>query len=164
MTRYTTWSPARWPSLTACEACKANEDKQVLPGHRGCLPPIEGRFTADRTPVQVTVGLRVWDYNLRQGTVVEVAHHYDGTPDSVRGVVAWHLVREDDSGLTDIFDGSRMWTIHPVTGERPMDCCPSHGEHMFHQCPELFSEPCREGRCGDCLPNINGCTHPCHRS
>lgn len=110
------WRAERQPSLRACEACKASPDRQVLEGHDGCLPPIDGRFTADCVPV--TVGLRVWDYDLRPGTVTEVDHSFQGTPDGPLGIVAWHLVRADE-GRTGMFDGSRMCTVHPVTKEHP---------------------------------------------
>lgn len=114
------WAAERQPGRRACAGCKANPDKQVLPGHDDCLPYIGGRLTADPVPVPVTVGLRVWDYNLRPGTVVEVDHSFQGTPDGPLGVVSWHLVR-DDQGKVGIFDGTRMWICHPVDGAFPPD-------------------------------------------
>lgn len=128
------WKPERQPGLHACEQCRANPDRQVLEGHDDCLPPIGGRYTADNVPV--TVGLRVWDYDLRPGTVTEVDHSFQGTPDGPLGIVAWHLVQADD-GRSGMFDGSRMCTVHPFTGERPKNCCQAHAEHLYTQCPEL---------------------------
>jgi hypothetical protein len=118
MTAVTYWKPERQPGRRACEQCKANPDKQVLPGHDGCLPPIGGRYTADVVPVPVTEGLRVWDYNLRPGTVVQVDYSFEGTPDGPLGIVSWHLV-ETDYGGTGMFDGTRLWTRHPIGNEAP---------------------------------------------
>ncbi len=114
----TRWTASRYPWKGSCDECLANPDKQVLEGHTQCLPPINGRRTADRTPVPVTLGLRVWDYNLRPGTVTTIDKHYDGTPDGPLGIVAWHIVT-DDEGHAGLFDGSRMWTLHPVSGLAP---------------------------------------------
>jgi hypothetical protein len=110
------WDPRRYPYRYSCDECKADPDKQVLEGHDGCLAPINGRETTDG--VAVTVGLRVWDYDLKSGTVIEVDKHFDGLPDGPLGIVAWHLVKRDD-GSTSTFDGSRLCTTHPMTGRRP---------------------------------------------
>src|SRR5690242_1437555 len=132
---YVRWAPERQPSLRACEQCKADPERQVLPGHDGCLPPIGGRHTADGVPV--TVGLRVWDYDLRSGTVVQVDYSFQGTPDGPLGIVAWHMVEHDDGQGRNMFDGSRLCTTHPFTGQHPKRCCPSHTEHLYTECPEL---------------------------
>jgi len=110
------WLPERQPGRRSCEECRTSEDKQVLEGHDECLPPIGGRYTADNVPV--TEGLRVWDYDLRPGTVTEVDHSFQGTPDGPLGIVAWHIVVSDEGG-SGMFDGSRMCTTHPSTGEPP---------------------------------------------
>jgi hypothetical protein len=113
---YVPWLPERQPSLRACAACKENPEKQVLEGHDGCLPPVGGRFTADGVPV--TLGLRVWDYDLRPGTVTEVDHSFQGTPDSHGGIISWHLVGSYD-GRTGMFDGSSMCTRNQFDGAAP---------------------------------------------
>jgi hypothetical protein len=110
------WLAERQPARRACAACKANPDRQVLEGHDTCLPPIGGRHTADEVPV--TAGLRVWDYDLRPGTVTEVDHSFEGAPEGPLGIVAWHLVRGDNDRV-GMFDGTRMWTRHPVDGRLP---------------------------------------------
>ena len=110
------WTASRYPGMNACAECKADPDKQVLEGHNECLPPINGRRTADGR--EVKVGLRVWDYDLKPGTVSIVDKHYDGTPDGPLGIVAWHEVTRDD-GSRGLFDGSRMSTRHPTTGQSP---------------------------------------------
>jgi hypothetical protein len=108
------WEAARQPSLRACQGCKANPDRQVLPGHDSCLAPITGRRTADGH--EITVGLRVWDYDLRPGTVTEVDYSIQGTPDGPLGLVAWHMVTADDGVSKGMFDGSRMAVRHPFDG------------------------------------------------
>lgn len=113
---YVKWHPERQPGRRACEECRANPEKQVLPGHDQCLPHIGGMYTLDHVPV--TVGLRVWDYDLRPGTVETLCYHYDGTPDGPLGVVAWHMIRCDNGGSA-MQDGTRLWTVHPTTGHRP---------------------------------------------
>jgi len=113
------WLPERQPSLRACAGCKENPDRQVLPGHDGCLPFIGGRYTADPEPVLVTVGLEVWDYDLRPGRVTIVDYSYGGTPDGPLGIVSWHMVERLDGQGSGTFDGTRMWTRHPVDGRRP---------------------------------------------
>lgn len=109
------WYPQRQVPSHACGECKANPEKQVLEGHEDCLPFIHGRETADRVPV--VVGLRVWDYDLKRGTVTELDYSFDGTPDGPLGIVAWHKVARDEGG-TAMMDGSRIVTIHPFTGEK----------------------------------------------
>lgn len=110
------WEPWKQPGPGACADCRQDPERQVLAGHDRCLPTIGGRRTADGIPVRV--GLRVWDYDLRPGTVVVVDAHFDGTPDGPLGIVAWHDVRADN-GSIGMFDGSRMSTRHPVTGFMP---------------------------------------------
>lgn len=129
------WKPERQPWHGSCAKCRMDPEKQILPGHDACLPPVTGWHTADN--VLVTVGLRVWDYNLREGTVTEVGHSIQGTPDGPLGLVAWHLVTGNDGRSVGMFDGSRMCTTHPTTGNRPKNCCPSYTEHMYTECPEL---------------------------
>jgi hypothetical protein len=111
------WLPERQPWRRSCEECRANPEKQVLNGHGDCLPPINGRYTADG--VEITVGLLVWDYDLRPGVVTEVDHSFEGTPDGPLGIVAWHMVERCDGGGSGMFDGSRMCTTHPTTHEKP---------------------------------------------
>jgi hypothetical protein len=54
--------------------------------------------------VEITVGLKVWNNNLERCTVVEIAS--DG----------WHKVVYAN-GQDDNFNGERMTTKHPFTGE-----------------------------------------------
>jgi hypothetical protein len=76
----------------------------------------DDRFlTGDRTPVRIVDGLRVWDNDLRSGTVdfAETArmsrHYWDG----------WFYVRRDDGGGYDLVNGGRMAVAHPFTREAP---------------------------------------------
>jgi hypothetical protein len=63
-------------------------------------------YTANGVPI--TVGLRVFTNNLDRGTVV--ALNADG----------WHDVRVDGTrGLPDRFNGERLTTRHPFSGEIP---------------------------------------------
>jgi hypothetical protein len=57
--------------------------------------------------VEVTEGLRVWDYNLRPATVTGIQH-----VDAATGIT-WF---KTDTGM---FDGSRMWVHHPSDGRVP---------------------------------------------
>lgn len=115
------WAPERQPGRRACAECKANPNRQVLQGHYDCLPFIAGRYTADPAPVEVTEGLLVWDYDLRPGRVTKVDYSFQGTPDGPLGVVAWHMVHRLDGGGSEMFDGTRLWTLHPVDGRSPDD-------------------------------------------
>lgn len=81
------WSPNGEPIVT-CEAA----------GHIPANDP-----TADGVPI--TVGLRVFNNNLELGTVTELAD--DG----------WHGVMVDGRDWLTRFNGERLTTRHPSTGE-----------------------------------------------
>lgn len=75
-------------------------------------------LTLDR--VLVTRGLRVWDYDLKPGTVVADEHDGDYGNESDH----WFRVVRDPNpdgtgGGYRLFNGSRMWTRHPSTGKSP---------------------------------------------
>lgn len=79
--------------------------------HR-CNPP-------DRTPdrtldgVTITPGLRVWDYDLRRAVVGEPIAY--GNP----AERTWYnMTSAETGGRSSMMDGGRMWTRHPVSGER----------------------------------------------
>lgn len=64
----------------------------------------EQTATKDKTldGVEVVPGLAVWDYNLRVTTVVDKTPYTPGWWDTENG---------------GMFDGARMWTRHPSTGQ-----------------------------------------------
>jgi hypothetical protein len=72
-------------------------------------------LTGDLVPVRIVDGLRVWDNDLRSGSVdfAETARmsrmYWDG----------WFYMRRDDGNGFDLVDGGRMAVRHPVTREAP---------------------------------------------
>lgn len=70
-----------------------------------------GEATIDGHPL--TLGDKVWDYDLRPAYVIEVHHvAQDGT--------VWYKTSRtvDGSGAGNLFDAKRMWFRHPSTGVR----------------------------------------------
>ena len=61
--------------------------------------------------VPVTLGMRVWDYDLRPVTVVEVEHL-----DPHTGAWWYRCQRTAGQGPGHMFDAKRMWHRHPSTG------------------------------------------------
>jgi hypothetical protein len=61
--------------------------------------------------VPVTLGMRVWDYDLRPVTVVEVEHL-----DPHSGAWWYRCQRTAGQGPGHQFDAKRMWFRHPSTG------------------------------------------------
>jgi len=72
-------------------------------------------LTGDLVPVRIVDGLRVWNNNLRSGSVdfAETARmsrmYWDG----------WFYMRRDDGHGWDLGDGGRMAVRHPDTREAP---------------------------------------------
>lgn len=71
------------------------------------------RLTADTTidDHRLSLGDKVWDYDLREAYVIRVDHvAQDGT--------TWYRTspNEDGSGAWGLFDAKRMWHRHPSTG------------------------------------------------
>jgi hypothetical protein len=76
-----------------------------------------GNRTIDGIPI--TKGLRVWDYDLRAGTVVADEHDGDhGFEDQHWYRVCRDLNEDGTGGGYSIMDGTRMWVAHPTTGDR----------------------------------------------
>ena len=72
--------------------------------------------------VLIVPGLRVWNNDLRAGTVLDKAPHMEQNHNPNNGPVfpaegsltPWFIVQVD-GGHADDFDGSRMATVHPFT-------------------------------------------------
>ena len=72
--------------------------------------------------VNIVPGLRVWDNDLKLGTVLDKAPHMERNYNPSNGPVypaagsltPWFHVQVD-GGHADSFDGSRMTTVHPFT-------------------------------------------------
>lgn len=77
--------------------------------------------TANR--VAITPGLKVWTNDLKRGVVLDDAPHMERNYNTSNGPVypapgsetPWFYVEVD--GYRDSFDGSRLTTVHPFTGE-----------------------------------------------
>jgi hypothetical protein len=67
----------------------------------------------DRTldGVEVTPGLKVWDYNLQRAVVVGPQKW--GNPNEA----AWYDMTKPDGTPSSMMDAGRMWRRHPRTGE-----------------------------------------------
>jgi hypothetical protein len=72
-----------------------------------------GDTTIDGQPL--TLGMRVWDYDLTPTTVESVCH-VDTTWADGREVT-WYNTRTDD-GHRGLFDAQRVWFRHPSTGAK----------------------------------------------
>jgi hypothetical protein len=72
--------------------------------------------------VVIVPGLRVWNNDLRAGTVTDRQPHMERNYNPGNGPVfpaegsltPWFHVEVDDRGVDD-FDGSRLTTVHPFT-------------------------------------------------
>ena len=75
--------------------------------------------------VLIVPGLRVWDNDLKLGTVLDVLPDMERNHNPNNGPVwpaegsttPWFRVQVD-GGHADSFDGSRMTTVHPFTRAR----------------------------------------------
>lgn len=63
-------------------------------------------FTIDG--VEITEGMRVWNYDLRVSVV--------GKPDPCYGE-GWFDMRSPEGGRMSAMNGERMWFYHPRTGQ-----------------------------------------------
>lgn len=70
--------------------------------------------------VQITHGLRVWDYDLKRRTVdVEGTSWADPSSDFHKYWDGWFEMRTlDGDRFCSKMNGERMWTRHPRTGEQ----------------------------------------------
>lgn len=71
--------------------------------------PATTDVTLDGVPV--TPGLAVWDYNLRPTRVLKPCSHTPGWWDTANG---------------GMFNGERMWTRHPATGQPAAEALPAN--------------------------------------
>lgn len=68
--------------------------------------------TLDR--VEITKGLRVWDYDLQRGAVT-YGNDWN-IPDVDQIGQVWFRVQRDDGG-SPLMSDTRVWRRHPTTGE-----------------------------------------------
>ena len=73
--------------------------------------PVSPAYDTTIDGVPVTLGMRVWDYDLRPVTVVEVEHL-----DPHSGAWWYRCQRTAGQGPGHQFDAKRMWFRHPTTG------------------------------------------------
>ena len=77
--------------------------------HADPVSPAKGDRTIDGVPL--TLGMKVWDYDLRPAYVIAVDHVApDGT--------TWYATSRtpEGTGAWNLFDAQRMWHRHPSTG------------------------------------------------
>jgi hypothetical protein len=69
-----------------------------------------GETTIDGHPL--TLGDKVWDYDLRPAYVIRADH-------VAQGGTTWYRTSRnaDDTGAWNLFDAKRMWHRHPTTGD-----------------------------------------------
>lgn len=68
----------------------------------------------DRTidGVEIVIGLRVWDYDLRPAIVAGPQKYRN--PNEAQ----WYEMTNLEGGRSKMMDGGRMWYRHPTTGKR----------------------------------------------
>jgi hypothetical protein len=71
--------------------------------------------------VRVVDGLRVWDYDLKSGTVDFAKTFGDHFQPGVSYWDGWFYVLVDGDGRHSLMNGDRMTTVHPFTRQPPPD-------------------------------------------
>jgi hypothetical protein len=80
---------------------------------------VEDRTVRTLDRVEITKGLRVWDYDLQLGVIAfdDDASNPLRLPDVDRIEQVWFYVDRDNGGRKLMSD-TRVWVRHPTSGER----------------------------------------------